>query len=174
MDRQAERGFQDARDVGIVRAGRLAAEFYRFLGADPIIQRMDAAGFGQCAHAFILHRRTEPFEPPCIEFDPFVAQDLLENKGTDEIADDQSVSRRFKEVVCCDPATGAGHVFDDYGWVAGDVPSHMPGDGARVGIKAAACGETHDEANGLAAKKIRIRCGGARCLRRRDQNRCKQ
>ncbi|MNC87453.1 hypothetical protein D3C83_31810 [compost metagenome] len=121
-----------------------------------------------------MHRRTEPFEAPRIEFNALVAQDLLEHERADEVADDQSVSRRFKEVVCRHPAAGAGHIFDDDGRVAGDVPPHVPGDRARVGIKAAACGETHDEANGLAAKKIRIRCGGARWLRRRDQNRRKQ
>jgi len=61
---------------------------------------------------------------------------------------------RFENVIRRNHAAGAGHVLDDHDRVAGNMFAHMPADGARIGVVAAAGGEADDQPNGFSLVKV--------------------
>ena len=80
---------------------------------------------------------------------------MLQEKSADEVADGQTVgSGGFEGVVGGDHAPCARHVLDDHDRVAGNMFTHMPADGARIGIITAAGGEADDEPNGFSLVKV--------------------
>jgi hypothetical protein len=109
----------------------------------------------------IGHGHAKPAEFAAVEPRGFVAEHLLQDQRTDEVADGETIGFGLVvNMVRRDEADGAGHVLDQCGRIARDMFAEMTRDGAGVNIEPTARFVGDDEANGFAAVKIVLGEGG--------------
>ncbi len=139
----------------------MTAHLHQLFAGKPAFEATDAARFGQRADAMIGHGHAEPAEFAAVEPRGFVAEHLLQDQRTDEMADGETIGfGLIVNMVRRDEADGAGHVFDQSGRITGNMFAEMARDGAGVNIEPTARFVGDDEANGFAAVKIVLGEGG--------------
>src|SRR5690242_9472050 len=155
-----------------MRTGRGSSHTQGLGRSSNLIKAFDASKSHHQTNWYPFTGRAEPAEFPRVEFNIGIAKRLIEDKSTVPVSDGQTVGLRVVvKIVRRDQASGTGHVFDHGRRVAGHVFIHKMGDGASVGIIAAARRLPDDETRRLVFVEILRKT--ALCMRQKQNQRKK-
>src|SRR4051794_40571942 len=104
------------------------------MGCPPALD-VDLAGARKHADRRVVGRRAECEEPPGIRVCLSVIGEVRHGTWQPGLAYGQTVGPRLMgKIFQCEQAPGAGHVFNDDGWMARHVPSEILSDRASVQV----------------------------------------